>query len=132
MLSLNDYSLLIPLLTLLFMKIYLKKFLSIFLKYGAPIGLFIVLPLLVALFGAHNIITSEGNKHIGELSAKIENSLKDIESEIAKESFMLKIGRGAWYTFKQCEKESNKFWDYYKNLCDYLQSEPDLYCFDFG
>ncbi len=108
----------------------LKKYLSIFLKYGAPIGLFIILPLLVALFGAHNIITSEKNKHIGELSVKIENSLKDIESEISQDSFMLKIGRGAWYTFKQVDNDIDRYWDYYRNLCSFLSSEPDLYVFD--
>ena len=108
----------------------IKKYISIFLKYSAPVGLFIILPLMVALYLGHNIITLEKNKHISELSTRIENSLKDIESEITPGSFLLKVSRGAWYTFKQCEKESNKFWDYYKNLCDYLQSEPDLYCFD--
>ena len=112
------------------MLLSLKKYFSIFLKYSAPVGLFIVMPLLVALYLGHNIITLEKNKHISELSTRVDNSLKDIESEITPGSFLLKVSRGAWYTFKQCNDEKDKFWDYYQNLCDYLQSEPDLYTFD--
>ena len=76
------------------------KYISIILKHSAPVGLFVILPLLAAFSLGHNIITQERNKHVSQLSTKIENSLKDIESEIAPESFMLKVGKGAWYTLK--------------------------------
>ena len=107
-----------------------KKYFSIFLKYAAPIGLFILLPLIVALNVGHNIITLEKEKHISELSTEIENSLKDIESEISPESFLLKVARGAWFTFKQDENELSNYWLYYKDLCKFLNSEPDFYVFD--
>ena len=91
-----------------------KKYFSEFLKHAAPLGLFVLLPLLVILYLGHNIITIEKNKHISELSTKIENTLKDIESEIAPESFMLKVGRGAWLTFKENENNKDELWNYYR------------------
>lgn len=108
----------------------LKKYFAIFLKHSAPVGLFVLLPLLAALYLGHNIITLEQEKHISELSTKNENTLKDIESEIAPESFLLKVGRGAWYTLTKYENELDKFWNYYRSLCNYLHSEPDFYLFN--
>ncbi len=107
-----------------------KNYISIFLKYAAPLGLFVMLPLLATLYLGHNIITSERNRHISELSTKIENTFKDIESEISPESFLLKVGRGAWFTYKEKQNDLNSFWEYYRSLCDFLGSEPDLYAFD--
>ena len=107
-----------------------KKYFSEFLKHAAPLGLFVLLPLLVVLYLGHNIITIEKNKHISELSTKIENTLKDIESEIAPESFMLKVGRGAWLTFKENENNKDELWNYYRKLRSFLQTEVDFYVFD--
>lgn len=107
-----------------------KKYFSIFFKHAAPLGLFVLLPLLVILYLGHNIITIEKNKHISELSIKIENTLKDIESEIAPESFMLKVGRGAWLTFQENENNKDELWNYYRKLRSFLQTELDFYVFD--
>ncbi len=112
------------------MLLSLKKYLSIFLKHFAPMGLFVFIPLLAALYLGHNIISIEQNKHFSVLSSKIEDNLKDIESEIAPESFLLKVARGAWFSFKKYENEQDKFWEYYENLCKFLKNEPDLYVFD--
>ena len=106
----------------------LKKYFPILIKHVAPVGLFILLPLLVSLYLGHNIIIQEKEKHISKVSTKIENYLKDIESEITPESFLLKVARGAWVTLN--EREQNHFWNYYQNLCSFLQSEPDLYVFN--
>ena len=64
------------------------------------------------------------------MSTKLENSLKDIESEIAPESFLLKVARGAWYTFTQNGNNIDEFWDYYNKLTSFLSFKPDLYVFD--
>ena len=108
---------------------YLKKYFSIFLKHMAPLGLFVFIPLLVILYLGHNIITFERDKHLNELSTKIDYILKDIESEVSPDSFLLKVGKGAWFSFNQ-NQNLTKFWDYYRSLCDFLQYEPDLYVFD--
>ena len=68
---------------------YLKKYFSIFLKHAAPLGLFVLIPLMVILYLGHNIITSERDKHFYELSTKIDYTLKDIESDVTPESFLL-------------------------------------------
>lgn len=107
-----------------------KKWSALFIKHGAPIGLFILLPLLVALYLGHNIITLERNKHISQLSAQLESRLADMESEIDQESFLLMVGRGAWVKFRQNENKLDKYWDYYRGLIKFLDSEPDLYVFD--
>ena len=112
------------------MKLSLKYYFSIFLKYAAPLGLFVLLPLLATLYLGHNIISSERSRHISDLSTKIDNGLKDIESEIAPESFLLKVGRGAWLTFKANQDDLSGFWKYYDSLCNFLQTEVDLYVFD--
>ena len=108
----------------------LKRFFSLFIKHGAPLGLFILLPLLVALFLGYSLINLEAEKHISLLAGKIENGLIDIESEIAPESFLLKVGRGAWFTLKNNRYDIEKFWKYYRDLCAFLNFEPDLYLFD--
>ncbi len=107
-----------------------NKYFSLLLKHLAPVGLFVVLPLLAALWLGHNIIIQERDKHVLELSTRIENNLKDIDSEIAPESFLLKVGKGAWYLLKEYENEPEKFWNYYRSLCNYLDLEPDFYLFD--
>ena len=112
------------------MKLSFKNSFSIFLKYAAPLGLFVLLPLLAALYLGHNVITSERSRHIQELSTKIENGINDIESEVAPESFLLKVGRGAWFTFKENQNDLNKYWKYYDSLCEFLKKEVDLYVFD--
>ena len=112
------------------MRQFLNRYFSEFLKHAAPLCLFVVLPLLVILFLGHNIIIIERNRHIEELSTRIENSLKDIESEIVPESFLLKIGRGAWFTFEKKEKNKEKLWKYYRDLCHFTKTEPDFYVFD--
>ncbi len=91
------------------MKLSFNKYFSIFLKYAAPLGLFVLLPLLATLYLGHNIIISEKSRHIADLSAKIENGINDIESEIAPESFLLKVGRGAWVTFKENQNDMGYF-----------------------
>lgn len=106
-----------------------KKYISIVIKHTAPVGLFILLPLLVALYLGYNLINIERTKHILELSTKLENSLVDLESEIAPESFLLKVGRGAWYVFNHYEKEED-YRNYYKDLCVFLNSKPDFYIFN--
>lgn len=106
---------------------YLKKYLSLLLKYAAPLGLFVLLPLLIALYLGHNIIESEKKQHLLKVSTQIENSLKDIESEISADSFLLKVARGAWFTYNN--KQSD-FWNYYNKLCDFLGTKPDFYIFD--
>ena len=108
----------------------LKKIFSLLLKHLAPVGLFVILPLLTALYLGQNIIILEKNKQVSELSTQIENSLKDIESEIAPESFLLKIGKGAWFTFKQNENNLNEYWNYYNKLCSFLETHPDMYVFN--
>lgn len=108
----------------------LKGWFSFFLKHGAPVGLFVLIPLLTALYLGHNIITLEQNKHISELSAKIEDNLADIESEISPESFLLKVGRGAWCTFNRTRGNRNEFWDYYRNLNGFLKTKSDIYFYD--
>lgn len=108
----------------------LKKYFSIFLKHAAPLGLFVLIPLMVILYLGHNIITSEKDKHFYELSTKIDYTLKDIENEVTPESFLLKVGRGAWFSFNQNPDDLTKYWDYYRTLCDFLQDTPDLYVFD--
>ena len=107
-----------------------NKYFSVFLKHAAPLGLFVLLPLLVILYLGHNIITIEKNKHIAGLSTKIENTLKDIECEIEPDSFLLKIARGAWFSFKQNDNNKDKLWDYYRQLRGFIQSEFDFYVFD--
>ena len=54
-----------------------NKYFSILLKHLAPVGLFVVLPLLAALWLGHNIIIQERDKHVLELSTRIENNLKE-------------------------------------------------------
>ncbi len=105
-------------------------FFSKLLKHLAPLGLFVLLPLLVILFLGHNIITMEKDKHISDLSTKIENTLKDIESEIAPESFLLKIGKGAWFTFTQNENNNKELWKYYRKLSNFIKTDFDFYVFD--
>ena len=112
------------------MRQLLNKYFSAFLKHAAPLGLFVLLPLLVVIYLGHNIISLEKNKHIDELATNIENSLKDIESEISPDSFLLKIGKGAWFTFRQNDENINELWNYYKKLCKYLQTDIDFYVFD--
>ncbi len=112
------------------MKLLFNKYFSIFLKYAAPLGLFVLLPLLATLYLGHNIITSERSRHIADLSSKIENGINDIESEIAPESFLLKVGRGAWVTFKENQNDLDKYWKYYDSLCRFLKKEVDLYVFN--
>ena len=107
----------------------LNTYFSKFLKHSAPLGLFVLLPLLVILFLGHNIITIEEEKHISELSTIIENRLKDIESEIAPESFLLKISRGAWFTFNQISN-NDELWKYAKNLSNFIKTDFDFYVFD--
>ena len=80
---------------------YFDRLFSVFLKHTAYIGLLVFVPLIAFYFWGHNIIEQERNKHILTLSEIIENKLKDIESEIIPESFLLKVSRGAWLTFKQ-------------------------------
>ena len=112
------------------MRQFLDKYISAFLKHAAPLGLFVLLPLLVVVYLGHNIIIFESEKHILDISTKLENSLKDIESEIVPESFLLKIGRGAWYTFEKKENKQEELWNYYRNLCRFTQTEPDFYVFN--
>ena len=112
------------------MKLPIKNYFSVFLKYAAPLGLFVLLPLIATLYLGHNIFCLERNRHVSDLSTKIENGLKDIESEIAPESFLLKVGNGAWFTFKQCQNDLNEYWKYYDSLCKFLNIEIDLYVFD--
>ncbi len=112
------------------MKFSFKNYISSFFKYAAPLGLFVLLPLLAALYLGHNVIISERSRHILELSTKIENGINDIESEIAPESFLLKVGRGAWVSFKENQNDLNKYWKYYESLCEFLKKEVDLYVFD--
>ena len=112
------------------MKLLLKKYFSIFIIHAAPLGLFVLFPLMVVLYLGHNVIKIEYDKHIAELSTNLENSLKDIESEVAPDSFMLKVGRGAWFSFKKSEKNIKEYWSFCDRLKAFLQSEPDLYVFD--
>ena len=109
---------------------YSKDFFSAFLKHAAPLGLFVLLPLLVVLNLGHNIITFESDKHISDISTRIDNSLIDIESEILPESFLLKVGRGAWFTFQEKRHNKEEFWNYYRNLNQFLQTQLDIYVFD--
>lgn len=107
-----------------------KRVISLFIKHGAPLGLFVFLPLLVAMSLGLNLINFERDRHISELSSKLENSLIDIESEISPESFLLKVARGAWFTYNQTRNEPEKFWEYYNRLNSFLDTEPDLYVFN--
>lgn len=109
---------------------YLKDFFSAFLRHAAPLGLFVLLPLLVILNLGHNIITFESDKHISDISTRIDNSLIDIESEILPESFLLKVGRGAWFTFQEKRHNKEEFWNYYRNLNQFMQTQLDIYVFD--
>ena len=108
----------------------LKRWFSLFIRHGAPIGLFMLLPLLVALYLGYNVISSERDKHVSELSENIENSLTDIESEMAPESFLLKVGRGAWYKLNQEKVSIQDFSAYYRRLPTILGELPDIYIFD--
>lgn len=125
-------------LAILFVKIRLhimalvKRWLSLLIKHGAPVGLFFILPMLVALYLGHNVFTTERDKHISLLTEKLENNLSDIGSEVAPESFLLKVGRGIWYKFCQNKHDTKAFADYYRSLPFLLGYEPDIYVFDKG
>ena len=108
----------------------IKRWFSLILRHGAPLGLFILVPMLVALFLGHNIITLEQNQHINGIQTNLENSLIDFESELVPESFMLKVAHGAWYTFDKNKGDLDNFWKYYKKLNNFLGSEVDIYTFD--
>lgn len=110
--------------------VLIKRWFSLFVKHGAPIGLFFILPMLVALYLGHNVISTERDKHIAILSEKLENNLFDIESEVAPESFLLKVGRGVWYKLGQKNSNIDEFSDYYRSLQYLLGYEPDIYVFD--
>ena len=109
---------------------YFDRLFSVFLKHTAYIGLLVFVPLIAFYFWGHNIIEQERNKHILTLSKIIENKLKDIESEIIPESFLLKVSRGAWLTFKQNNNKINNYWNYYNKLSSFLNNKLDLYVFD--
>ena len=108
----------------------IKRYFSIFIKHFPPIGLFVLLPMVITLYLGNSIISDEKNKHIQELSIILENTLKDIESEVAPESFLLKVARGAWFTLKKEKDNLNNFWNYYEKLCSFIDSKPDIYLFD--
>ena len=108
----------------------IKKFFSIILKHSAPVCLFIVLPMLVSLYLENNIINTEKENHFANLSTQIDNLLKDIESEVEPESFLLKIARGGWFTLNQFNNNLDNFWKYYDKLCSFLNSKPDFYLFN--
>lgn len=108
----------------------LKKYSSNFFSYSANLGLFIILPLLVILFLGEDAISFELNKNISKVSIEIDNSLNDIESEVNPELFLLKVARGAWFSFKNYERELNNYWLYINSLKNYLNSEIDTYVFN--
>ena len=68
----------------------IKKYISLFIKHTASLGLFVFLPLLLILYLGNNVLAIEREKHIASVSSRLENGLIDIESEIAPESFFFK------------------------------------------
>ena len=106
-----------------------ERYLSILFRYMAVIGLFVLLPLFVIFYLGHKVINIEKEEHISKISEKIENNLRDIESDIIPESFLLKVARGAWFTFNK-ENQIDKYWDYYNKLCLFLNTKTDLYVFN--
>ena len=101
-----------------------------FFRHSAPLGLFVILPLLIAGYLGHQTIANERAKHIDRVSAELDKSLIQGQYEADAATFLRKIGRGAWHRLKQRPAARATFDNYCTALQRFLPVEFDLYAFD--
>lgn len=106
-----------------------SRWLSVFLKHAAPVGLFIFLPLLVAAYLGYHTITLEREKHVDLLTRNLETSLTQANCEADTEVFLKKVARGAWHAVSRAGNDQQALLKYYRALKSFLPTEFDLYAF---
>ncbi|OGK10500.1 MAG: hypothetical protein A2W80_17145 [Candidatus Riflebacteria bacterium GWC2_50_8] len=101
-----------------------------FLKHSAPLGLFVVLPLIIAGYLGHQTIANERAKHIENISEELDKNVVQAQYELNAATFLRKIGRGAWSQLRQRQADAAAFSDYCRSLQQFMPVEFDLYAFD--
>ncbi|HAE38017.1 MAG TPA: hypothetical protein DCG57_05175, partial [Candidatus Riflebacteria bacterium] len=111
-------------------KIAAGSFLRRLLKHSAPLGLFVVLPLIIAGFLGHQTLANERVKHIESVSSELEKNVVRAQYELDAATFLRKIGRGAWHKLRQHQADATAFNSYCQSLQRFIPVEFDLYAFD--
>ncbi|MBU1108641.1 MAG: SpoIIE family protein phosphatase [Candidatus Riflebacteria bacterium] len=101
-----------------------------FFRHSAPLGLFVVLPLLIAGYLGYQTIANERAKHIDRVSGELDKNLIQGQYEAAAGTFLRKIGRGAWHKLRQRKADRTAFDKYCSALQRFLPVEFDMYAFD--
>lgn len=105
-------------------------FYAAILTHLAPIMLFVVLPLLLAVSLGYHTINMEKEKHLELLRADLDTGLTQIHCDVDAENFLKKVARGSYQTFKSKSADSAAFLQYYESLQRFLPVEFDLYAFN--
>lgn len=95
----------------------------------APVSLFIVLPVMLALYLVINAIWLERDRHIEQLDAELETRLTQLNCEIDPVVFLKKIARGAWFKLVSHKNRETELAGYFKSLQKFFPYEFDLYAF---
>lgn len=95
----------------------------------APISLFIVLPVMLALYLMINAVWLESERHIEQAGHDLETSLIQLNCETAPVEFLKKVARGAWFTLATEKGRPEPLNEYFHKLQKFLPYEFDFYAF---
>ncbi len=103
-----------------------------FLKHAALLGLFVLLPLLVAGGLGYHTLSLERENRLQQTSAQLEASLSQVRCEAETEIFLKKLGRGIWHLVGSSGAAAERLAEIHRSLAAFVRVDFDLYVFDEG
>ena len=107
-----------------------KSWLPEFLKHAALLGLFVLLPLLVAGGFGYHTLWLERESRLQQASAQLEASLSQVRCEAETEVFLKKLGRGIWHLLGRSGFAAAEITGIHRSLAAFIPVDFDLYVFD--
>ncbi len=100
------------------------------LKHAALLGLFVLLPLLVAGGLGYHTLWLERESRLQQTSAQLETSLSQVRCEAETEVFLKKLGRGIWHLVGRSGFTAAGIAEIHRSLSAFVPVDFDLYVFD--
>lgn len=107
-----------------------KTWYAEFLKHAALLGLFVLLPLLVAGGLGYHTLWLERESRLQQTSARLEASLSQVRCEAETEVFLKKLGRGIWHLVGRSGFAAAEIAEIHRSLAAFVPVDFDLYVFD--
>lgn len=107
-----------------------KARLDSILSYSAFFALFILLPVIIASILGVNAISFEQQRGFDSAKESLETRLTQFACDVDSDTFLTRVGRGAWKYLSQDSVDAKKIHSFIDSLKKFLPVPFDLYLFD--